>query len=580
MAENTSPDPEIETEAEEKAQNYVLALIRNSPWLAIAVLLHVMVIAIMSVWYLADDTKKEVESITAVSIAKNDNFLPPPIETPPEIIDRNSVPVQDAKDEGPVNPDENYIPDAAAGRQGEITDEVDPNKEAGIFNPDPEALSNAPSGATGGTPIGVGAVGHFGTGTPSAFVSRRAGGGGRGGGGLGQGGGGGRGGKLAEDTVNNALLWLKKHQSPDGHWDSAGFSAQCKEGTCSDAGESPHDVGLTGLALLCYLGAGQTHTDGYYKETVKNGLKYLISQQDPDDGCFGQKIGQHFLYNHACAAIAMAEAYGMTQANPFKEPAQKGINFILRAQNPYRAWRYAFPPDGDNDTSVTGWMVMALKSAKMSGLIIDEAAMQNAMNWVTEMTDPATGKTGYIDMGGLPSRLTELMTKFPAEKSESMTAVGMLVRIFAEHSAEEDPMISKGADLCIARPPTWETTGEIDYYYWYYATLAMFQVGGPRWEKWNAALKTAVIDHQRNVKGECEFGSWDGMDPWCKAGGRVYATAINCLTMEVYYRYPKVFGAKTDPKKDDKKKRTSRKSGRRLATAETTRLRRTAGNTL
>jgi len=102
----------------------------------------------------------------------------------------------------------------------------------------------------------------------------------------------------------------------------------------------------------------------------------------------------------------MAEAYGMTQAKPFKEPAQKGINFILRAQNPYSAWRYAFPPDGDNDTSVTGWMVMALKSAKMGGLTIDEQSFTNAMNWINQMTDPATGRTGYTDIGGLPSRLT------------------------------------------------------------------------------------------------------------------------------------------------------------------------------
>jgi squalene cyclase len=192
----------------------------------------------------------------------------------------------------------------------------------------------------------------------------------------------------------SALEWLKNHQSPDGHWDSDGFSEMCKKNTCDGPGSGVHDVGMTGLALLCFLGAGETHEGGPYKNTVKNGLKYLIEVQD-DDGCFGPRSGTQFLYNHACAALAMAEAFGMTGAKPFREPAQKGIFFIQRAQNPYNAWRYAYPPDGDNDTSVTGWMVMVLKSGKLSELDVDQAAFANAMNWINEMTDSNTGRTGY-----------------------------------------------------------------------------------------------------------------------------------------------------------------------------------------
>jgi hypothetical protein len=530
-----------------RAIDWVRTFVRNSPWLSIAVLIHILLFAVTSVMYIAHTRQREEgPTETTVSIASTPLELPPAIEEPPEIIDRESVPVLPDQEEGPVNPDENFIPDAAAGRQGEITDEIDPTKEPGIYNPDPEALSNLPSGATGGTPIGVGAVGHHGTGTPSAFVSRRAGGGGRGGGGLGQGGGGGRGGKRnTEAAVLSALEWLRNHQSPDGSWDADGFSQYCKKNTCDGPGSSANDVGLTGLALLCFLGAGQTHQEGQFKETVRNGLKYLMEVQD-EDGCFGERVGHQFLYGHACAALAMTEAYGMTGAKPFRDPAQKGINFIHRAQNPYAAWRYAFPPDGDNDSSVTGWMVMVLKSGKMSNLTVDDTAFSGAMSWIEEMTDPATGRTGYADRGGLPSRLTEVMEKFPGDKSESMTAVGVLTRVFAGKTPEDDPMINKGAELMVRRLPNWDpASGEIDFYYWYYATLAMFQVGGPRWDKWNEAIKTAIIDHQRNNKEEDEYGSWDPVDPWAIPGGRIYSTALNCLSMEVYYRYPRVFGAST-----------------------------------
>jgi hypothetical protein len=134
------------------------------------------------------------------------------------------------------------------------------------------------------------------------------------------------------------------------------------------------------------------------------------------------------------------------------------------------------------------------------------------------------------------------MAEFPGEKSESMTAVAMLCRIFSGHTLQDDPLISKGAELLVRTPPKWETGGDIDYYYWYYGTLAMHQVGGPRWERWNEAMKSAIIDHQRNNKDEDEYGSWDPLDPWSSEGGRIYSTALNCLCMEVYYRYPRVFG--------------------------------------
>jgi hypothetical protein len=217
----------------------------------------------------------------------------------------------------------------------------------------------------------------------------------------------------------------------------------------------------------------------------------------------------------------------------------------------------------------------------MGGLTIDEQSFTNAMNWINQMTDPATGRTGYTDIGGLPSRLTELMSKFPAERSESMTAVAVLVRIFAGHTAGDDPMIEKGAELMAAKLPKWTgdaNPSEVDFYYWYYGTLAMFQVGGSHWDKWNNAIKTEIVDHQRANKEECAFGSWDPIDPWSAAGGRVYATTLNCLCMEVYYRYPRVFGAtqKTD-KKDDKKKRSMRGRGRRLAGSTAARVARAAG---
>ncbi len=546
MAEKTGNDPAVASREPWTSRNFVRKCFQNSPWLTISVLLHVLIITVLAIARPGHDA---VPTVSEFSFASPPIEKPQQVEAPVQPIDR-TVPVMPDQIPGLVNPNPEYTPDVAPGLR-DVTDEDDITKDPGLLNPNPEASPDLPSGATGGNAIGAGIrPGH--PGITSSYAGRKLGGDGPGDGGTGQKGDNGRGGTPeTHESVLSALRWLRNHQSPDGRWDCAEFSAQCKDGICEGAGSSAHDVGVTGLALLCFLGAGYTHEEGVFKETVRNAVRYLRSQQD-EDGCFGPRVGQHFMYDHACAALAMAEAYGMTESLQLRKPAQQGITFILRAQNPYSAWRYAFPPDGDNDTSVTGWMIMALKSAKLSGLTIDDEAFKSAMNFITEMTDDATGRTGYTERGSAPSRLNEMTQLFPAERSEALTAVGMLVRIFSAKDGASDPMVLKGADLLVNKLPNWDTkSGEIDFYYWYYATLSMFQVGGPHWDKWNAALKTACLDHQRNKEKECAYGSWDPIDPWSGAGGRVYSTALNCLSMEVYSRYERVFSM---PRKGPKKK--------------------------
>ncbi len=101
-----------------------------------------------------------------------------------------------------------------------------------------------------------------------------------------------------------------------------------------------------------------------------------------------------------------------------------------------------------------------------------------------------------------------------------------------------------GVGLLTKDLPAWKP-GQVDFYYWYYGTLAMFQYDGPSgvlWRKWDDAMKAAVVPNQRNATQGCENGSWDpSEDRWGSEGGRVYATAINCLTMECYYIYGNAF---------------------------------------
>ncbi len=128
-----------------------------------------------------------------------------------------------------------------------------------------------------------------------------------------------------------------------------------------------------------------------------------------------------------------------------------------------------------------------------------------------------------------------------------MTAVGVLCRLFTGQ-ARTSTTISRGVDILVREQPRWtERSGSglstINFYYWYYGSYALFQYGGQLWKKWNDAMLAALLNSQRRGTVAStdepidEDGSWDPIGEWGRAGGRVYATALAAMTLEVYYRY-------------------------------------------
>src|SRR5690606_13598188 len=221
------------------------------------------------------------------------------------------------------------------------------------------------------------------------------------------------------------------------------------------------------------------------------------------------------------------------------------VQLCLNAQNPGFGWRYGIKP-ADNDTSVTGWMVLALKTAKnIRGLGVDklhfDSAFEGALRWFDRATS-ASGKCGYLVPGDEGSRLAKGHPgPYPYSKELScMTAVSVLCRLFGGES-RSNTSIRQGVEILMKEPPTWQeqqglSLSKINMYYWYYGTYALFQFGGKDWQTWNKAMQEALIPTQRQGT-TCEDGSWDPIDEWGIAGGRVYSTAISAMTLEVFYRF-------------------------------------------
>ena len=77
--------------------------------------------------------------------------------------------------------------------------------------------------------------------------------------------------------------------------------------------------------------------------------------------------------------------------------------------------------------------------------------------------------------------------------------------------------------------------GKPNLYYWYYATLGMYQLQGTHWERWNSSLTATLLASQKKTGSQA--GSWDNDTVWGGYGGRVYSTAMATLCLEVYYRF-------------------------------------------
>jgi hypothetical protein len=345
----------------------------------------------------------------------------------------------------------------------------------------------------------------------------------------------------------SGLRWLARHQAADGHWDSDGFASGCGtfvKGSCDGPGSPDTDAGNTGLALLAFLGAGYTHLsrdvyDGIaFGQVVKKGLRWMMANQD-SEGCIGGQSAPKYMVNHAIAALAIAEAFGMTSSQILKEPASKAARFLVAAQKPGQGWRYT-ARCCDSDTWVTGWCVMALQGAEGAGVRVPRAAYDGARAWLDGVTDPS-GRAAYGARESVPAVVPG--REQAGAGPETMTAVAMLARILIDRQ-RQDPRLEAGADR-LARDPPVAGGPRLDYDHLFHASLALWQVdgaSGTRWAAWGGAMSRALCATQRPSSAGCAGGSWDPVDRWGPEGGRIYATSINILSLLVDIRSEPVFG--------------------------------------
>ncbi len=355
----------------------------------------------------------------------------------------------------------------------------------------------------------------------------------------------------SESAVEAGLRWLKKHQSPNGVWDVVNYPMNCTEDPKCEPGHASHgpkegaDIAMTGYALLCFLGAGYDHkTANKFRDTVKRGVEYLVSVQKADG-----RVGPRN-YENGVAVMALCETYAMTNDADLKDPAQKGINSVLACQSEdpkavdkaYSkfAWDYGAPNVARNDSSVSGWNVMALKSGLAAGLDVGQG-IEGSKNWLKRTWKAANPDWATLDIYKGESKFPYTMDATTDKTAhENLACVGLVACVFLGHQAG-DVMLETMANWVMKHqtPGSW---ADMATYYNYYNTLGIFQLGGEKWKKWNDTVRDLLVNAQRKGEG-CFDGSWNFADskPWPGSDtGRILSTCYTILSLEVYYRYAQV----------------------------------------
>lgn len=311
-----------------------------------------------------------------------------------------------------------------------------------------------------------------------------------------------------EDAVQLGLQWLKAQQLRNGSWSM--------RGPYGDPGTSENHTAATAMAMLAFMGAGNTHQSGDYAKELERAVKWLVGEQDRSGFMAKDARDHERMYAQAQATIALCELYAMTGDSWLRPRAQLALDFGCESQSPEGGWRYQ--PRFDSDTSVTGWFVMALKSGVSAGLEIDSQAFYRVNRFLDSVQHFEGAGYSYQQRGN---------------PSPPMTAEGLLCRQYLGWPRAAEPMRAGLETLVDAHPIT---MNDRDVYYWYYATQALHHYGGDLWKRWNNVMRVELPASQ--VKSGAEKGSWSPQnDAWGGTAGRLYTTCLSIYCLEVYYRH-------------------------------------------
>jgi hypothetical protein len=306
-------------------------------------------------------------------------------------------------------------------------------------------------------------------------------------------------------SVEKGLVWLAKRQGGGANVATSGYS---------------NHAGITALAGLAFMQAGNLPGRGKYGQEVQNCLDFVLSACQ-ESGLIASDVSHGPMYGHGFATLFLAEVYGMTGDENVKEKLQKAIRLIQKTQNPEGGWRYQ-PVPYDADISVTICQVMALRAARDAGIKVEKEVIDNSIKYVRRCQNPDGGFSYMATQGGGGG------SGFPR------SAAGVAALYYAGVFEGDD--LERGLKYVKQFQPRHGVPQQNEGHYFYgnyYAVQAMFLAGGDYWAEWYPAIRDELCERQNNGDG-----SWDG------DFSQDYATSMALIILQMPNRYLPVYAGK------------------------------------
>ena len=303
-------------------------------------------------------------------------------------------------------------------------------------------------------------------------------------------------------AVTKALAFLAKSQQPNGVFPSA----------------LGNNTAVTSLCVMAFLAKGHTPGCGPYGEVINNGIDVVLAGQHPNGMLVG-KPTHGPMYSHAISTLMLSEVSGMVSSERQKRidaALPRALRLLLDSQLIKKpalmqgGWRYQ-PTSADSDISCSGWSLMALRSARNAGAAVPKDAIDAGVKFIMNCRTP---DNGFAYQPGSSS-------------GYARTATALLcLELCGKH---RDEAAIGAAEWILKHMPA--NYGGTFFYYWlYYASQGMFQIGGDYWVQFATRMYEMVLNSQQ------ADGSWLAGSSHEAAPGVCYATAISVLAMSVTYR--------------------------------------------
>ena len=341
-------------------------------------------------------------------------------------------------------------------------------------------------------------------------------------------------------AVDGALGWLARRQNDDGSWKAdVGFKLNQNYEVTED--NKPH-VGVTSLAALAFLAAGHLPGRGGYGDNLERAVGYLLRHVNEEG--YVTDNGTR-MYSHAFATLLLAEVYGMTGRADIRDKLQAAVDLIVECQNAEGSWRYV-PFAVESDMSITVCQLNALRAARNIGIrvprsTIDRASAYIARSYIEQDSSPRFMFSDYYKLG---RGAFKYQAQRDTRSSFALTAAGLAALHNAGmYGSNLATVEGVGDDIDLAASidflkDHYESVSSgpyrFHYFYWYghyYATQALYVIGGEPWRWYYPRVRRELLDAQAE----------DGSLPCTIGPGTAFSTSVGALILALPYGYLPIF---------------------------------------